>query len=121
VSVQRRFSRRRVPHPSCRQRGPGLLLGGTGLERRGLSLRSHLIGRGGRARPAARDLQFAGPDRQMVFLELKRRGGRLSESQAAMKRHLEGCGFPYLCTDSVDVAIEWLKGWGVLRSGIHVQ
>jgi hypothetical protein len=57
----------------------------------------------------------------MVFLELKRRGGRLSESQAAMKRHLEGCGFPYLCTDSVDVAIEWLKGWGVLRSGIHVQ
>jgi hypothetical protein len=34
------------------------------------------------------DLQFAGPDRKMVFLELKRRGGRLSEAQAAMRAHL---------------------------------
>ena len=34
------------------------------------------------------DLQFAGPDQKMVFLELKRRGGRLSEAQAAMRAHL---------------------------------
>src|SRR5580765_8430537 len=58
--------------------------------------------------PGWPDLQFAGPDRQMVFLELKRRGGRLSESQQAMRAHLEGCGFDYLCTDSVDQAIAWL-------------
>ena len=56
------------------------------------------------------DLQFAGPDRQMAFIEMKRRGsGRLSPSQQAMREHLEGCGFSYLCTDSVDQAIEWLK------------
>jgi hypothetical protein len=67
------------------------------------------------------DLQFAGPDRQMVFLELKARGGRLSESQAAMKRHLEAGGFPYLCTDSVEAAIAWLKDAGILRGGISVQ
>jgi hypothetical protein len=52
------------------------------------------------------DLQFAGPDRQMAFLELKRRGGWLSPAQQAMRDHLEGCGFDYLCTDSVDQAIE---------------
>ena len=57
----------------------------------------------------------------MVFLELKRRGGRLSESQAAMREHLEGCGFDYLCTDNVDHAIEWLKHHGILRGGFTVQ
>lgn len=42
--------------------------------------------------PGWPDLQFAGPGRQMAFLELKRRGGRLSESQQAMREHLEQCG-----------------------------
>jgi len=67
------------------------------------------------------DLQFAGPDRRMAFLELKRRGGRLSEAQQAMRDHLEACGFDYLCTDSVDHAIEWLKDAGILRGGFQVQ
>ena len=67
------------------------------------------------------DLQFAGPNRKMVFLELKRCGGRLSEAQQAMREHLKGCGFTYLCTDSVEVAIEWLKQHGVLRGGFTVQ
>ena len=67
------------------------------------------------------DLQFAGPDRQMAFLELKRRGGRLSEVQHAMRAHLEGCGFAYLCADNVDAAIDWLKAAGILRGGFTVQ
>ena len=76
--------------------------------------------------PGWPDLQFAGPgsgagSAQMVFLELKRRGGRLSESQQAMREHLEGCGFDYLCTDSVDQAIEWLKARGVLRGSFRVS
>jgi hypothetical protein len=58
----------------------------------------------------------------MVFLELKRPGtGRLSEAQDAMRDHLERCGFAYLCTDSVDVAISWLKQHGVLRDRFAVQ
>jgi len=57
----------------------------------------------------------------MAFLELKRRGGRLSEAQQAMRDHLEACGFPYLCTDSVDAAIAWLKDAGILRCGFQVQ
>ena len=71
--------------------------------------------------PGWPDLQFAGPDRQMAFLELKRRGGRLSEPQQAMRDHLIGCGFDYLCTDDVEVAIQWLKDRGILRGGFHVQ
>jgi len=68
------------------------------------------------------DLQFAGPGRQMVFLELKRRGsGRLSDAQETMRKHLVACGFEYLCTDSVDTAIAWLKHLGILRSGFSVQ
>ena len=66
------------------------------------------------------DLQFAGPDRKMVFLELKRRGGRLSEAQAAMRAHLRD-GFAYLATSDIDLAIEWLKQHGVLRGGFTVQ
>jgi hypothetical protein len=57
--------------------------------------------------PGWPDLQFTGSDRQMFFLDLKRRGGRLSEPQGAMRDHLVGCGFAYLCTNSVDRA--WSK------------
>jgi hypothetical protein len=55
------------------------------------------------------------------FYELKRRGGRLSDEQRAMRDHLEGCGFAYLCTDSVDEATEWLKHYGILRDRFSVQ
>ena len=56
-----------------------------------------------------------------AFLELKRRGGRLSESQAAMRDHVQACGFNYLCTDNVDEAIDWLKQHGILRGRFTVQ
>ena len=32
------------------------------------------------------------------------RGGRLNEAQAAMREHLERCGFEYLMTDDIDQA-----------------
>lgn len=63
--------------------------------------------------PGWPDLQFAGPDRRMAFLELKRRGGRLSEAQLTMPGHLEGCGFTYLCTDSVDAQAPRHPAWRV--------
>ena len=68
--------------------------------------------------PGWPDLQFAGPGGRMAFLELKRRGGRLSESQQAMRDHLEGCGFDYLMTDDVDQAIRWLQSRGILRGAV---
>ena len=38
-----------------------------------------------------------------------------------MREHLERIGFAYLCTDSVDHAIAWLKDAGILRGGFRVQ
>lgn len=71
--------------------------------------------------PGWPDFQFAGPDRQMFFLELKRRRGRLSCEQAELRAHLEGCGFGVLVTDSVDEAIRMLKAIGILPRAIEVQ
>ena len=47
--------------------------------------------------------------------------GRLSESQIAVKAHLDPAGHGYHCSSDYRDVIETLKGWGVLRSGIHVQ
>ena len=41
-----------------------------------------------------------------------------AEVQAAMRDHLEGCGFPYLVTDNVGQAVAWLKQHGILRDGL---
>ena len=40
---------------------------------------------------------------------------------AAMRAHLRDCGFAYLATSDIDLAIEWLKQHGVLRGGFTVQ
>jgi hypothetical protein len=47
--------------------------------------------------------------------------GRLSESQLAIKGHLEQGGHGYHCSSDYRDVIETLKGWGVLRAGISVQ
>jgi hypothetical protein len=47
-------------------------------------------------------------------------GDRLSEAQAAVRRHLEA-GHGYHCSSDYRDVIETLKGRKVLRSGIHVQ
>ena len=47
--------------------------------------------------------------------------GRLSESQAAVKDHLQQGGHGYHCSSDYRDVIETLMGWGVLRAGIHVQ
>ena len=57
----------------------------------------------------------------MDFLELKRRGGWLSEAQLTMRAHLEACGFPYLFTHSIEVPINWLNAAGTLRGGFTMQ
>jgi hypothetical protein len=67
------------------------------------------------------DLLFLGPVGELCAIELKAKGGRMSEAQAAVMRHLIAGGHGYLCSDNYRNVIETLKGWGVLRSGIHVQ
>jgi hypothetical protein len=67
------------------------------------------------------DLIFFSDVGLVCAIELKAKGGKLSEAQAAVKLHLEQAGHGYLCSDDYRDVIETLKGWGVLRSGIHVQ
>ena len=40
------------------------------------------------------------------------------DAQQAMRDHLVDCGFDYLCTESVEVAIGWLQARGILRGGM---
>ena len=42
--------------------------------------------------------------------------GRLSESQIAIKGHLEAGGHGYHCSSDYRDVIETMKGWGVVRS-----
>jgi hypothetical protein len=67
------------------------------------------------------DLVFFGPQGQVRFVELKAKGGRLSEAQAAVASHLVAAGHGYLCSDSFDDVVVTLKDWGIVRSGVHVQ
>src|SRR4029077_1805109 len=71
--------------------------------------------------PGFPDLMFVGPTGWTCWIELKARGGRLSKVQGAIASRLIAGGHGYLCSSDYRDIIETLKGWGVLRSGIHVQ
>jgi len=71
--------------------------------------------------PGWPDLMFVGPTGWTCWIELKARGGRLSKVQGAIASHLSAGGHGYLCSSDYRDIIETLTGWGVLRSGIHVQ
>jgi hypothetical protein len=64
---------------------------------------------------------FFGINGEVCCVELKVQGGRLSEAQAAVKRHLEQADHGYFVSSDYREVIETLKGWGVVRSGISVQ
>jgi len=71
--------------------------------------------------PGFPDLMFLGPHGEVCFVELKARSGRLSEAQSEIASHLCAAGHGYLCSNDYRDVVETLKGWGVLRVGIHVQ
>lgn len=52
------------------------------------------------------------------FLELKRRGEKLSDDQEDFESYCQAHGYPHAWTDSFDVALAILKRWGALRTGI---
>jgi hypothetical protein len=66
------------------------------------------------------DFQFFHCDGQCAFLELKRKGATVDEDQEAIAQHLKTAGHLYLVTDKLDVAIEALVDWEILR-GMKVQ
>jgi hypothetical protein len=60
-------------------------------------------------------------DGRVCFVELKRQGETLDDDQDVIAEHMIRAGHGYLWTASFDEAVETLKAWGVLRSGIRVQ
>lgn len=66
------------------------------------------------------DYLFCGPGRALLFLEMKRKGGRPSPDQVAVAAHLAHCGFDYLCAQSYQDAVAALVARGILR-GVEVQ
>jgi hypothetical protein len=61
------------------------------------------------------------PIQRPMFLELKRRGGRMTEHQAgfALWCKLNGC--PHAVADTYEAAVKILQGWGALRARVKVQ
>lgn len=64
------------------------------------------------------DFVFVGYEQRIVWLELKRRGGKLSPEQQDIAAHLSACGFVHVVAEGFNEAVELLKGYGVLRSVI---
>lgn len=55
------------------------------------------------------------------FLELKRRGGKLTEHQAGFALWCQLNDAPHAVADSYDAAVKILQLWGALRTGVKVQ
>jgi hypothetical protein len=69
-------------------------------------------------KPGVADLVFISPDGRFLGLELKRRGGRLSETQEAFQAWCDRHGVAYAVADSYDAAVAVLVGWGVLKTEV---
>ena len=67
------------------------------------------------------DFQIFHADGRVMFLEVKRPGGKLSEDQQRIADHMRKAGHRFEVVDSVGAAIETLGSWGVVRGGISVQ
>jgi hypothetical protein len=55
------------------------------------------------------------------FLELKRRGGALSDEQKGFAAWCAAHGVPYAVVKSFDEALTQLKAWGAVRTGVEVS
>lgn len=65
------------------------------------------------------DLVLLSPGAIAHFLELKRRGEKLSEDQEDFANFCLANGYPFEWTDNFDVALAILKRWGAVRSAIR--
>jgi VRR-NUC domain len=61
------------------------------------------------------------PSHGAVFLELKRRGGRLSPEQRDFAGWAHDNGYAYAVVDNLRSAIAILAEWGAVRTGIDAQ
>lgn len=71
--------------------------------------------------PGWPDFLLFAPGGRPHCIELKRRGGRVSEHQAAFALWCKLNSVPHAFCDSVPAALELLGQWGALRRGIRPQ
>jgi hypothetical protein len=69
--------------------------------------------------PGWPDLILLSPAALAHFLELKRRGEKLSEDQDEFAEYALAHGYPFEWTDNFDKALAILKGWGALRTEVR--
>ncbi len=62
------------------------------------------------------DFQIFHTDGRVMFLEVKRPGGRLSPDQQRIADHMLAAGHAFEVVDSISAAIAVLVAWGVVRS-----
>jgi len=68
--------------------------------------------------PGFPDLIFFGPEQRVYFLELKRKGGVLSEQQKNVRFNLMRAGFDYHVTSDIKDAVEQLNALGIIRARV---
>lgn len=64
------------------------------------------------------DLVFMMPGGRTAFLEMKKEGGRLSDTQKAFRAICTLLGHPWAVAYSVEEALVYLRSWGALRENI---
>ena len=62
------------------------------------------------------DIQTFHADGRVMFLEIKRPGGKLSPDQRRIADHLIAAGHAFKVVDSVEAAIQLLVDWNVVRT-----
>ena len=72
-------------------------------------------------RPGWPDLILLSPEGRPFFLELKRRGGKLSKDQRVFADWCAAHSVTFRWFDSFDDTLNQLKEWGAIRTGIQVQ
>ena len=70
-------------------------------------------------KPGWPDFVLLSPTGQAHFLELKRRGGRLSESQRDFADWCAEYGCTFAVADDFDSALAILREWGAVRTSVH--
>jgi hypothetical protein len=70
--------------------------------------------------PGCADLEFFYHGPRILFLELKRPGGKLSEAQVGFALAVKLLGAEYFVVTSVDDAIKILGERGLIRAGVEV-
>jgi hypothetical protein len=66
------------------------------------------------------DFLFVSPGGVVFFLELKRRGGRLTEAQTEFAAWCKAHAVPLALAHDFNEALAVLKTWGVIRTGVKV-